>query len=82
MQLTESGFRITATVVEVITIDGDTIVKMTMNKTNETVYVHNLSDRWTPGDNIGAKYNIYGNFVGTYTDTGCCEFYGWFAKKP
>jgi hypothetical protein len=78
----EYGFRITATVVEVITIDGDTIVKMTMNKTNETVYVHNLSDRWTPGDNIGAKYNIYGNFVGTYTDTGCCEFYGWFAKKP
>ena len=78
----EYGFRITATVVEVITIDGDTIVKMSMNKTNETVYVHNLSDRWTPGENVGGKYNVYGNFVGTYTDTGCCEFYGWFAKKP
>ncbi len=75
------GFRLTATVVEVITIDGDTIVKMSMNKTNETVYVHNLSDKWTPGDNVGAKYNVYGNFVGTYSDTGCCEFYGWFAKK-
>ena len=78
----EYGFRITATVVEVITVDGDTIVKMSMNKTNETVYVHNLSDRWTPGENVGAKYNVYGNFVGTYSDTGCCEFYGWFAKKP
>ena len=78
----EYGFRITATVVEVITIDNDTIVKMSMNKTNETVYVHNLSDKWTPGENVGAKYNVYGNFVGTYTDTGCCEFYGWFAKKP
>ena len=75
------GFRITATVVEVITIDGDTIVKMSMNKTNETVYVHNLSDKWAPGENVGAKYNVYGNFVGSYSDTGCCEFYGWFAKK-
>lgn len=78
----EYGFRITATVVEVITVDNDTIVKMSMNKTNETVYVHNLSDKWTPGENVGAKYNVYGNFVGTYSDTGCCEFYGWFAKKP
>ncbi|MBR4905819.1 MAG: hypothetical protein IKZ44_03110 [Clostridia bacterium] len=78
----EYGFRITASVVEVITIDGDTIVKMSMNKTNETVYVHNLSDKWTPGENVGAKYNVYGNFIGTYSDTGCCEFYGWFAKKP
>ena len=76
------GFRITATVVEVITIDGDTIVKMSMNKTNETVYVHNLSDKWTPGENVGSKYNVYGNFIGTYSDTGCAEFYGWFAKKP
>ena len=78
----EYGFRITATVVEVITIDGDMIVKMSMNRTNEIVYVHNFSDKWTPGDNVGAKYNVYGNFVGTYTDTGCCEFIGWFAKKP
>ncbi len=76
------GIRITATVVEVITIDGDTIVKMTMNKSGETVYVHNLSDKWTPAENVGAKYNVYGNFVGTYSDTGCCEFLGWFAKKP
>ncbi len=78
----EYGFRITATVVEVITIEGDTIVKMTMNKTNETVYVHNLSEKWTPGENVNAKYNVYGNFIGTYADTGCAEFYGWFAKKP
>ena len=74
------GFRITATVVEVITIEGDTIVKMSMNKTNETVYVHNLSDKWTPAENVGTKYNVYGNFIGSYSDTGCCEFYGWFAK--
>lgn len=78
----EYGFRLTATVVEVITIDGDMIVKMSLNKTNETVYVHNLSDKWTPGENVGAKYNVYGNFLGTYSDTGCGEFYGWFAKKP
>lgn len=76
------GFRLTAAVVEVITIDGDTIVKMSLNKTNETVYVHNLSDKWQPGENVGAKYNVYGNFIGTYSDTGCAEFYGWFAKKP
>ena len=78
----EYGFRITATVVEVVTIDGDTIVKMSMNRTNEIVYVHNFSDKWKPSDNVGAKYNVYGNFVGTYSDTGCCEFIGWFAKKP
>lgn len=76
----EYGIRITASVVEVVTNDGDTIVKMTINKTNETVYVHNFSEKWTPGENIGGKYNIYCNFLGTYEDTGCCEFIGWFAK--
>ena len=76
----EYGIRITASVVEVITNDGDMIVKMTINKTNETVYVHNLSEKWTPADNIGGKYNIYCNFIGTYEDTDCAEFYGWFVK--
>lgn len=74
------GFRISAQVVEVITIDGETIVKMTILKSNETVYVRNLSEKWAPGDNIGSKYNIYCNFVGTYSDTECAEFLGWFAK--
>ncbi len=76
------GFRITAIVVEVINKDGDIIVRMTNNKTNETVYVHNLSEKWAPADNVGGKYNIYCNFIGTYEDTGCAEFLGWFAKKP
>ncbi len=76
------GFRITATVVEVITKDGDVIVKMTINKTNETVYVHNLSNKWAPAESIGDKYYVYCNFIGTYEDTGCAEFLGWFAKKP
>lgn len=74
------GFRISAQVVEVLPLEGDTIVKMTILKTNETVYVHNLSGKWAPGDNVGSKYNIYCNFIGTYEDTGCCEFIGWFAK--
>ncbi|MBQ1820695.1 MAG: hypothetical protein II117_03725 [Clostridia bacterium] len=76
------GFRIIIVVVEVIDKDGDIIVKATNNKTGETVYVHNLSEKWAPADNIGAKYYVYCNFVGTYEDTGCCEFLGWFAKKP
>jgi hypothetical protein len=76
------GFRITASVVEVINKDGDIIVRMTNNKTNETVYVHNLSEKWAPADNVGGKYNVYCNFIGTYEDTGCAEFLGWFAKKP
>lgn len=74
------GFRIEGTVVEVINIDGETIVKMTILKSNETVYVRNLSEKWAPGDNIGSKYRIYCNFVGTYEDTECAEFLGWFAK--
>ena len=74
------GFRISASVAEVLTVDGQQIVKMNIIKTNETVYVHNLSSKWSPSDNIGKKYNIYGNFVGEYQDTGCIEFYGWFAK--
>ena len=74
------GFRVSATVTEVIENDGDMIVKMTILKTNEVVYVHNLSTKWTPGENVGSKYNVYGNFVGTYGDTGCCEFLGWFAR--
>ena len=74
------GFRIEGSVVEVINIDGETIVKMTILKSNETVYVRNLSEKWAPGDNIGSKYRIYCNFVGTYEDTECAEFLGWFAK--
>jgi len=74
------GFRIEGTVVEVITIDGETIVKMNILKSNETVYVRNYSEKWAPGDNVGGKYRIYCNFVGTYSDTECAEFIGWFAK--
>ncbi len=75
------GIRITATVVEAIEIDGEVIVKMTLNKSGETVYVRNFSGKWSPGENVGGKYNIYCNFTGTYSDTGCAEFIGWFAKK-
>jgi len=75
-----NGFRVTATVSEIINDGDETIVKMTVNKTDETIYVHNLSTKWAPSDNIGKKYNVYGNFVGTYQDTGCVEFYGWFAQ--
>lgn len=76
------GFRITATVVEVLETNGDVVVRMTLNKTNETVYVHSLSPTWAPADNIGGKFNVYCSFTGTYADTGCAEFLGWFAKKP
>ena len=74
------GFRVTATVSEIITDGDESIIKMTVNKSNETIYVHNLSTKWAPADNIGKKYNVYGNYVGTYQDTGCIEFYGWFAQ--
>ena len=72
------GFRIIGNVNEVIN-DGDkTYVKMTIAKTNEIVYVRNMSSKWSPQDNIGGKYRIYCNLVGTYQDTGCAEFIGWF----
>lgn len=74
------GFRIEGTVVEVLDVDGESIVKMTILKSNETVYVRNYSEKWAPGDNVGSKYRIYCNFVGTYSDTECAEFIGWFAK--
>jgi hypothetical protein len=74
------GIRITATVGEAIEIDGEQVVKMTLAKSGETVYVRNFSTKWTPGENVGGKYNIYCNFTGTYSDTGCAEFIGWFAK--
>ena len=72
------GFRITARVVETITIDGETIVKMTNNKTNETVYVVNYSQGLK---NVGELYNIWCSYNGTYSDTGCCLFTAWFAKN-
>ena len=72
------GFRIIGNVNEVIN-DGDkVIVKMTIVKTNEVVYVRNMSSKWAPQDQIGGKYRIYCNLVGTYQDTGCAEFIGWF----
>ena len=72
------GFRIIATVNEIITEGDKTFVKMTIAKTNEIVYVRNMSTKWAPQDNIGGKYRIYGNLVGTYGDTGCAEFIAWF----
>ncbi len=72
------GFRIIATVNEVITNGDKTYVKMTIAKTNEVVYVRNMSAKWLPQDNIGGKYRIYCNLVGTYEDTGSAEFLGWF----
>jgi hypothetical protein len=77
----EYGFRVSATVTEVMEADGGTIVKMTVLKTNETIYVRNLNPDWTPEDRIGSKYNVYGNFIGTYENTGCCEFLGWFVQN-
>lgn len=77
----EYGFRLTGTVSEIINEGDMTIIKMTLVKTNEIVYVQNFSSKWTPQDNIGGKYNVYGNLVGTYQDTGCALFIGWFAKK-
>ena len=73
------GIRITATVVETNTVGDDTIVKMTIAKTNEVVYVHALSTVWQ--HNVGSMYNVYCNFIGSFEDTGCAEFYGWFAKN-
>ena len=69
------GIRISAVVGEVVTVDGIQLVKATLMKTNETVYVWNIGGKWEPDKNIGAKYNLYCNFVGTYEDTGCAEFY-------
>ena len=72
------GFRIIGNVNEVITDGDQMIVKMTIVKTNEVVYVRNMSSKWAPQDQIGGKYRIYCNLVGTYQDTGCAEFIGWF----
>ena len=74
------GFRVTAKVVEVSNNGNDMIIKMTVYKSGETIYVHKLSKLMDPENNIGKYYNIYGNFVGTYEDTGCVEFLGWFAE--
>ena len=76
------GFRLTATVEEVFEQDGDAVVKMVIDKTGETVYVRNYSQKWSPADNIGSKYNVYCNLIGTYENTGCCEFIGWYVKRP
>ncbi len=75
----EYGFRIIATVNEIIQDGNNSYVKMTIAKTNEVVYVRNMSTKWTPQDNIGGKYRIYCNLIGTYGDTGCAEFLGWFS---
>lgn len=75
------GFRLTATVEEVFAQDGDAVVKMVIDKTGETVYVRNYSETWRPADNIGGKYYVYCNLIGTYENTGCCEFIGWFARR-
>ena len=75
------GFRITAKVDSVTKgEDGYTYVQMTL-VSGETVYVINFSDKWDPATNVGSKYNIYGNFLGTYTDGTTPLFAGFFAMK-
>lgn len=74
------GYRINAETVEAITDGEYSYIKMTLKKTGETVYVLNLSSKWAPHENIGKDYRVYGNCIGTYEDTGCLLFIGWFAK--
>lgn len=65
----EYGFRLTGKVVEVaLNEEGYSVVRMTLAGSGETVYVINLSEKWTPENNIGGNYNLYGNFLGTYED--------------
>ena len=63
------GFRVTAKVVEVaLNEEGYSVVRMTLAGSGETIYCINLSEKWTPENNIGGSYNLYGNFLGTYED--------------
>lgn len=74
------GFRLTGKVVEVaLSEDGYSVVRMTVVGSGETVYVINLSEKWTPENNIGGSYNLYGNFLGTYEDGTSPYFAAFFA---
>lgn len=74
------GFRLTAKVVEVaLNEEGYSVVRMTLAGSGETVYVINLSEKWTPENNIGGSYNLYGNFLGTYEDGTSPYFAVFFA---
>ncbi len=45
---------------------------MTENEPAMTAITANgESDLWTPGENVGARYNVCCNFFGTYEDAGC-----------
>lgn len=76
----EYGFRATAKVSEVVTgDDGYSYVRMTLIPSGETIYVLNLGAKWDPASNIGSNYNLYGNFLGTYTDGTSPLFAAFFA---
>ena len=75
------GYRIFATVQEVIEEEDATYVKMVAAKTNEIIYVKNMSAKWQPKDNVGSKYRLYCNYIGTYKDTGSVLLLGWFCIK-
>lgn len=76
----EYGFRLTGKVVEVaLNEEGYSVVRMTLAGSGETVYAINLSEKWTPENNIGGSYNLYGNFLGTYEDGTSPYFAVFFA---
>lgn len=78
----EYGFRATAKVAEVLTgDDGYSYVRMTLVPTGETIYVLNLSGKWDPSSNIGSNYNLYGNYLGYYTDGTSPLFVAFFAQS-
>ncbi len=76
----EYGFRVIATIVSVETVGNYTYVKMTVAKTGETIYMMNMSAKWTPADKIGSKYRIYCSYAGAYGegDAAAPLFVAWF----
>ena len=65
----------TAKVAEVIQgEDGYSYVKATLAGSSEVVYVIDLVGNWNPSSNVDKTYNIYGNLLGTYEDTGSALF--------
>lgn len=65
------SYRVRAKIEEVLTDEnGNTIIRMSLLKSGETIYVMNMSAKWEPSSNVGKSYRVYCIGNGLYTTTG------------
>ena len=78
----KGAYRFTGKVVSVEQVDGLEVVcveAMTAKGKTTNIYCVNMSEKWTPSENVGKSYKIYCTLNGLYSDGTSLYTAAWFA---